>query len=343
VAFLSAFGLVNTAALLWWLAVDRRLAPIDWRLAVLWSGPWFAELILVHIGKPGYVLPLIPLTSILIAAAASRRGVAVLAGFTAAQAVVNLLWVALVAPGVSNPAALAVKYQDKPLIDKLASDLEPLTLVTQRNLTRSDRRIEELLTAGRACLSGEWVVVAGTDPIDWRRAMFYLPAADAVHLGPDRLPRFTGRNGYFNSVPTAGRPIASACGLLWLSEERPDAAVTAVPGARVILSVSPEAETASSTTGRGRRIKEHAVKDGIHPKYHLVDVRCACGATWKTRSTKPELHLEICSNCHPFFTGRQKLIDTEGRVERFTKKFGAQTSESRKKAAKAKRETATSR
>ena len=77
------------------------------------------------------------------------------------------------------------------------------------------------------------------------------------------------------------------------------------------------------------------MKDAIHPKYHDVTVRCACGATWKTKSTKPDLHLEICSNCHPFFTGRQKLIDTEGRVERFTKKFGAQTSESRKTAAAA--------
>ena len=77
------------------------------------------------------------------------------------------------------------------------------------------------------------------------------------------------------------------------------------------------------------------MKESIHPKYHDVTVRCACGASWKTHSTKPELHLEICSNCHPFFTGRQKLIDTEGRVERFTKKFGAQTSESRKAATKA--------
>ena len=67
------------------------------------------------------------------------------------------------------------------------------------------------------------------------------------------------------------------------------------------------------------------MKEGIHPKYHEVEARCACGATWKTRSTKQELHLEICNNCHPFFTGRQKLIDTEGRVERFTKRFGAQT------------------
>ena len=77
------------------------------------------------------------------------------------------------------------------------------------------------------------------------------------------------------------------------------------------------------------------MKEGIHPAYKEVDVRCACGNTFKTRSTKPELHLEICSACHPFFTGRQKLIDTEGRVERFSKKFGAQTSEQRKTAAKA--------
>ena len=82
------------------------------------------------------------------------------------------------------------------------------------------------------------------------------------------------------------------------------------------------------------------MKENIHPKYHEVEARCACGATWKTRSTKPELHLEICSNCHPFFTGRQKLIDTEGRVERFTKKFGAQTAASRKTAAAAKKTSA---
>jgi large subunit ribosomal protein L31 len=78
------------------------------------------------------------------------------------------------------------------------------------------------------------------------------------------------------------------------------------------------------------------VREKIHPKYHEVEARCACGARWKTRSTKPELHLEICSSCHPFFTGKQKLLDTEGRVERFSKKFGAQTSEARKLAAKKK-------
>lgn len=82
------------------------------------------------------------------------------------------------------------------------------------------------------------------------------------------------------------------------------------------------------------------MKPGIHPKYQEVAVRCACGNTFTTRSTKHELHLDICNNCHPFFTGRQKLIDTEGRVDRFNKKFGAQTADALKAAAKAKKAAA---
>ncbi len=77
------------------------------------------------------------------------------------------------------------------------------------------------------------------------------------------------------------------------------------------------------------------MKAGIHPKYEEVAARCACGNTFTTRSTKNELHLDICNQCHPFFTGRQKLIDTEGRVDRFTKRFGAQSTAGVKEAAKA--------
>ena len=63
------------------------------------------------------------------------------------------------------------------------------------------------------------------------------------------------------------------------------------------------------------------MKAGIHPAYEEVAVVCACGNTFRTRSThKGEIRVEICSNCHPFFTGRQKLVDTEGRVDRFQKK-----------------------
>ncbi len=63
------------------------------------------------------------------------------------------------------------------------------------------------------------------------------------------------------------------------------------------------------------------MKEGIHPQYVESTVSCACGYTFKTRSTKPVIKLEICSNCHPFITGKQKLIDTAGRVERFAKRF----------------------
>ena len=63
------------------------------------------------------------------------------------------------------------------------------------------------------------------------------------------------------------------------------------------------------------------MKEGIHPEYRKSVVTCICGNTFETRSTAGNLKIEICSNCHPFFTGRQKLIDTEGRVDRFQKKL----------------------
>jgi large subunit ribosomal protein L31 len=63
------------------------------------------------------------------------------------------------------------------------------------------------------------------------------------------------------------------------------------------------------------------MREAIHPKYEESMVSCACGYTFKTRSTKVLIKLEICSKCHPFFTGRQKLIDTAGRVEKFQKRF----------------------
>ena len=65
------------------------------------------------------------------------------------------------------------------------------------------------------------------------------------------------------------------------------------------------------------------MKENIHPKYEVVEVVCACGAKFKTRSTMKAVKLDICSACHPFFTGKQKMLDTEGRVEKFNKKFAA--------------------
>jgi large subunit ribosomal protein L31 len=66
------------------------------------------------------------------------------------------------------------------------------------------------------------------------------------------------------------------------------------------------------------------MKSNIHPDYNEIEVTCSCGSVFKTMSTmKKALHVEVCSSCHPFYTGKQKMIDTAGRVEKFNKKYGA--------------------
>jgi large subunit ribosomal protein L31 len=64
------------------------------------------------------------------------------------------------------------------------------------------------------------------------------------------------------------------------------------------------------------------MKAKIHPEYVIATVHCACGNRWETRATKPDLKVELCSNCHPFFTGEQRIVDTAGRVERFKRRYG---------------------
>jgi large subunit ribosomal protein L31 len=82
------------------------------------------------------------------------------------------------------------------------------------------------------------------------------------------------------------------------------------------------------------------MKQGIHPDYVETIVTCSCGNTFKTRSVKPELHVELCNQCHPFYTGKQKLVDTGGRVERFQRKY-AQRRSSPKAAPEAETDQAT--
>jgi large subunit ribosomal protein L31 len=76
-------------------------------------------------------------------------------------------------------------------------------------------------------------------------------------------------------------------------------------------------------------VERNEMKQGIHPEYVPATVRCSCGNTFTTRSTKPEIHVEICSACHPFYTGKQKLVDTGGRVERFQRRYGQRPASSR--------------
>ena len=81
------------------------------------------------------------------------------------------------------------------------------------------------------------------------------------------------------------------------------------------------------------------MKAGIHPEYKEIAVTCACGNTFRTRSTSDEIRVEICSNCHPFYTGKQKLLDTEGRVEKFMQKYGMKAKASEEPAEEPKEES----
>ncbi|MBP9674808.1 MAG: 50S ribosomal protein L31 [Bacteriovoracaceae bacterium] len=73
------------------------------------------------------------------------------------------------------------------------------------------------------------------------------------------------------------------------------------------------------------------MKQNLHPEYHYLDVECVCGAQWKTRSTVQFKKVDICSACHPFYTGNQKVMDTEGRIEKFKKKYATKPVASAKK------------
>ena len=77
------------------------------------------------------------------------------------------------------------------------------------------------------------------------------------------------------------------------------------------------------------------MKDKIHPEYKESTIVCVCGATIRTRSTKQNIHVDICSNCHPFFTGKQKLVDAAGRVEKFSKRYEGKVKPKKVKEAKA--------
>lgn len=81
------------------------------------------------------------------------------------------------------------------------------------------------------------------------------------------------------------------------------------------------------------------MKQGIHPKYEQAQVTCiSCGTTWETRSTKPEIRVELCSNCHPFYTGQQRIVDTAGQVERFMRRVEQAEDEPRRKKAERRKE-----
>jgi len=71
-------------------------------------------------------------------------------------------------------------------------------------------------------------------------------------------------------------------------------------------------------------LRSRTVKPNLHPKYHTIEVVCACGNKFQTRTTATAIHVEVCNACHPYYTGKQRLMDTAGRVDRFRRKYGSE-------------------
>jgi hypothetical protein len=225
VALIAATGF-NVAAVAAWLW-GRRSSPdgVDARLLWLWVLPWCFVLVLIHIGKPGYVLPLLPLFALLAAewsAVSGRPGLTL----AAASAAGNVLWFTL----LPAPSALqdTRPYREKPLLAKAASDLAPLAFPTVTTLRENDRMIRDLLREAATCSDGSWVVVAGSYGADWRRTMFYLPKATAIRKNDQGAFEFVGREGSFR--PLSGvLPLVSRCGLLWTDLDPPAISSTVNP------------------------------------------------------------------------------------------------------------------
>ena len=215
---LAALGAVNGLAFLVWVLVERQVPwKIDRWLLVLWAGAWLLLLLFVHIGNPGYVLPLLPVLALILGSWYGRQRTSVWAALVVTQAVGNVALVTLLSP----PSAIAnePRYRDKPFLDRLASDWRPLTFPTIAHIRESDDAINQLLSLASSCDRGPWVVAAGIEIVDWRRTTYYLPDAVAVRLQENNLPQGLTRNRRFISVGDEPLPVASPCGLMWLSSE----------------------------------------------------------------------------------------------------------------------------
>jgi hypothetical protein len=216
-AAVSMLGVVNMVSLACWLVLDRRLpARLGRSLALLWAVPWTLLCLAVHIAKPGYLLPLLPLASLLLAGFYARLRPAAGVLLLIAQAVVNMLHFVVLGPLPGSLTGGTRAYRDKTLLQRVASDLQPLTASTAASIRLSDLDIGRLLAAvARGCPSGKAVVVASLEPVDARRVMWYLPNAVVIYVAEGRVHNIA-IDGYFRPLGEAAGPFATTCPVLWL-------------------------------------------------------------------------------------------------------------------------------
>jgi hypothetical protein len=219
-AAVIAIGVVNSVALAVWAVRDRSLpSGLSRWTAWTWALPMLLFCVVLVIAKPGYLLPFVPLAAIVIGGFYARFGPAVATALIATQAAVNIAHFLWLSP---FPAALTggeTRYRDKAVWQRIASDLQPLTFPTRATIVQSDRHVQALLTlVENTCPSRRPVILADLAPVDWRRVMFYLPDATAIHVTSSGVD-FVGHATDFASLPAEGRDIVAECPPIWLSPD----------------------------------------------------------------------------------------------------------------------------
>ena len=216
-AAVAALGIGNIVALIVWGVRDRKLpVGIDRTTALLWSAPFILFCVLVHIGKPGYILPVLPLATLILAGFYARLRRAVAVTLVVVQAAANIAQFVVFAPLPDSLTGGRRPYREKTRVQRIASDVQLLAFPTASVIRETDESVDQVLaTVRRVCPTMNPIVIAALDPVDARRLMWYLPAAPIVHI-ENRSVVAIARNGVFEAVRPVTEWIA-ACPVLWLS------------------------------------------------------------------------------------------------------------------------------
>ena len=249
----SMLGVVNILGLVAWLAVSRRLPKELGRVSsALWIGPWLVLCLLIHIGKPGYVLPMLPLAALVLAAFYARLPGRTAWALTSLQALANVVQFAVIGPMPPSVTGGDQPYRSKSVLQRLASDMQALTFATHHTIRENDDKARHVLAAlSRWCPERNPVVITEIEPVDARRLMWYLPQATLVHVSGGRV-LFTGRNGDFSSVTEQPTVIETSCPAVWLAPESAAPRITApadavrAPGAGIVIPARTVTLTPSS-------------------------------------------------------------------------------------------------
>jgi hypothetical protein len=227
---------VGVVLLLPWLGWRSGGSPrVSGRLAAAWALPMLTVFVGLHFGKNGYLLPLLPLAVLLIAAGAERSGPRA-SWLVASGVILQVAQFLLLVPLSPEVTGADKRYRDKSFIEKAATELNPVAFATMANLRLEDERVTDLVAHVRNdCQTGRVIVVAATEPLDWRRALFYLPEQTLVHFDP-AAPILIAEQ---RRVRVAGgsETLPTACTALWLGPDAPplaagtaSPATTAIPG-----------------------------------------------------------------------------------------------------------------